>query len=160
MDSMKFIVDTNVGTLARWLRMMGYDTLFFEGEDDSAMVRTALAQGRVIVTKDTEIMKRRVVTSGRLKAILVGGDDPELWLKQLVDTLHLDCRFRPFSLCLECNQILLEKTREEVKDLVPPYVFKAQEHYMQCPDCKRIYWKGTHWARMMERLERFQSYFC
>jgi len=136
---------------------MGYDTLFFEGDDDSMMVRTALVQGRVIVTRDTQIMRRRVVTSGRLRAILVRGDDPRLWLKQVTCDLHLNCQFRPFSLCLECNQPLLERSKEEVKDLVPAYVFRTQDRYMQCPACQRVYWKGTHWVKMVEWLEEFQK---
>ncbi len=137
---------------------MGYDTLFFEGGDDSLMVKAALAQGRVILTKDTEIMRRRVVTSGRLKVVLIEGDDPELWLKQVTENLKLNCQFRPFTLCLECNQTLIERSREEVKDLVPPYVFKTQDQYMQCPNCQRVYWKGTHWVQMTRKLENFQKY--
>ncbi|MCJ7828699.1 MAG: Mut7-C RNAse domain-containing protein, partial [Dehalococcoidia bacterium] len=66
----KFIVDNNVGKLAKWLRIMGYDALLLSGEDDGRMVKVALAQNRVILTKDTQIMRRRLVTSGRLKAIL------------------------------------------------------------------------------------------
>ena len=93
----KFIVDTNVGKLAKWLRIMGYDTLFFNGRNDSHMIATALAEGRVILTKDTQIMKRRVVTSGRLKAILIQDDEPELQMQQVIDTLKLDCQFRPFA---------------------------------------------------------------
>ncbi len=158
MSPIKFIVDNNVGKLAKWLRMMGYDTLFFTGDDDSTMIRIALAQGRVILTKDTQLMKRRVVTSGRLKAVLVQGDEPELWLKRVISKLSLDPRFRPFSLCLECNQPLVKRSREEVKELVPPYVLKTQEEYTQCPNCGRVYWKGTHWAHMMEKLERFEKY--
>lgn len=154
----KFIVDNNVGTLAKCLRMMGYDTLFFEGGDDSLMVKAALAQGRVILTKDTQIMRRRVVTSGRLKVVLIEGDDPELWLKQVIDNLNLNCQFRPFTLCLECNQTLIERSKEEVKDLVPAYVFMTQDQYLQCPRCQRVYWKGTHWVQMTKKLENFQEY--
>ncbi len=137
---------------------MGYDTLFFEGGDDSLMVKAALAQGRVILTKDTGIMRRRVVTSGRLKVVLIEGDDPELQLKQVTENLNLSCQFRPFTLCLECNQTLIERSREEVKDLVPPYVFKTHDQYVQCPNCQRVYWKGTHWVQMTRKLENFQKY--
>ena len=151
----KFIVDNNVGKLAKWLRMMGYDTLSFNGSDDSHMVAIALAEGRVILTRDTQIMKRRVVTSGRLKVILIQGDEPGLQMRQVIDTLNLDCQFRPFTICLECNQSLLERSREEVKDLVPPYVLQTQNQYMECPACHRIYWRGTHWQAMTEKLKKF-----
>ncbi len=151
----KFIVDNNVGKLAKWLRMMGYDTLFFNGSNDSRMIAIALAEGRVVLTKDTQIMKRGVITKGRLKAILPQSDEPELQMRQVIDSLNLDCQFKPFSICLECNQPLEEKSKERVEGLVPPYVFQTQNQYMQCPGCHRIYWRGTHWQRMREKLNKF-----
>jgi uncharacterized protein with PIN domain len=152
--NMKFIVDHNVGKLAKWLRIMGYDTLFFNGSDDSNMVSMALADGRVILTRDTQIMKRRVVTRGKLKAVLITSDEPEQQMRQVIDTLNLNCQFKPFTICLECNQPLVERSKQEVKDLVPPYVFKTQSQYMECPSCHRIYWRGTHWQAMTKRLEK------
>jgi len=151
----KFIVDNNVGKLAKWLRIMGYDTLFFNGSDDSRMIATALAEGRVILTRDTQIMRRRLVTGGRLKAILIKSDQPEQQMHQVITTLNLDCQFRPFAICLECNQPLVERSKQQVKDLVPPYVFQTQSQYMECPVCHRIYWRGTHWQAMTRRLNRF-----
>ena len=153
----KFIVDSNVGKLTKWLRMMGYDTLFFNGSNDSGMVATALNEGRVILTRDTQIMKRRVVTSGQLKAILIQSDEPERQMQQTINTLNLDCQFRPFAICLECNQPLLERSKQQIKDLVPLYVFQTQSQYMECPACHRIYWRGTHWQAMIRKLERFMT---
>ena len=150
----KFIVDNNVGKLAKWLRIMGYDALFFTEEDDGKMVKVALAQNRVILTKDTQIMRRRLVTSGRLRAILVEDSDAKAQLQQIVEALKLDFQFRPFSICLECNQSLVERSKDEVRDLVPPYVFNAQSQYMECPSCHRIYWRGTHWQAMSRELEK------
>ncbi len=156
-SNLKFIVDSNVGKLAKWLRMMGYDTLFFNGSDDSQMVATALTEDRVILTRDTQVMKRRVVTNGRLKAILIKSDDPEWQIRQVVDTLNLDYTFKPFTVCLECNQSLEERSKRQVKDLVPPYVFQTQSHYMECPHCHRIYWRGTHWQAMNEKLNKLMK---
>ena len=155
MDSLKFIVDSNVGKLAKWLRIMGYDTLFFDGSDDSSMVSIAVKQGRVMLTRDTEIMKRRVVTTGRLRAILIRSDEPEVQMRQVIRELKLDCQFRPFTLCLECNRPLMERSKEEVRGRVPPYVFQTQEQYMECPLCHRIYWRGTHWETMIKKLTKF-----
>ena len=150
----KFIVDNNVGKLAKWLRIMGYDALLFSGEDDGRMVKVALAQNRVILTKDTQIMRRRLVTSGRLKAILIEDDDVEAQLHQVVEVLNLGYHFRPFSICPECNQCLIEKDKDAVRELVPPYVFKTQRLYMECPSCHRLYWRGTHWQAMSRELEK------
>ena len=156
-SNLKFIVDNNVGKLAKWLRMMGYDTLFFDGSNDSHMVATALAEDRIILTRDTQIVKRRVVTSGQVKVILITSDDPERQVRQVIDTLNLDYHFRPFTICLECNQPLAERSREHVKDLVPPYVFQTQSQYVECPACHRIYWRGTHWQAMNKKLKKFME---
>jgi len=149
----KFIVDHNVGKLAKWLRLMGYDARFFRGESDAELVAIALKEGRVILTRDTRIMRRRLVTKGKLKSLLIASDQPQLQIRQLIDSLKLDYRFNPFSLCLECNQPLVERKKAELKQLVPPYVFKTQEQFRQCPSCQRIYWRGTHWRAMTRRLE-------
>jgi uncharacterized protein with PIN domain len=85
----KFIADNNVGKLAKWLRIMGYDTLFFNEKDDGKMIRIALKEGRTILTKDTQIMERRLVTNGRLKAFLVKEDDPRAQLREVVEKLNL-----------------------------------------------------------------------
>jgi uncharacterized protein with PIN domain len=153
-SEIRFIVDHNVGKLARWLRMMGYDSLFFDGEDDSQMVRQALAEGRMILTRDAGIMKRRVVNNGRLKALLIESEEPERQMQQVITRLDLDINLRPFTLCLECNHPLVERSREEVKDRVPPYVYETQSQYMECPACQRIYWRGTHWEAMIKKLEK------
>ncbi len=153
----EFIVDNNVGQLARWLRMMGYNAVFFSGSDDSDMVAIAWAEGRVILTRDTQIMERRLVTNGRLKAVLIGSDEPEQQIRQVLKALGLDTQFRPFTLCLECNQPLAERSKRQVKERVPPYVFKTQDQYMECPLCHRIYWRGSHWQAMSKRLDMFKE---
>ena len=119
------------------------------------MVKLALAEDRVVLTRDTEIMKRRVITGGRLKAVLIQSEEPERQMQQLMDIFNLKDSLKPFTLCLECNQLLSERKREEVKDRVPPYVYKTQSQYMECPACHRIYWRGTHWEKMMEKLDKF-----
>lgn len=154
-NSPKFIVDINAGKLAKWLRIMGYDAALFDDGDDSLMIATALDEDRIIVTRDTQIMKRRIITSGQLKAILLRSDKPEPQLHQVMDILNIGSCIKPFSICLECNQLLVERSKQEVKDLVPPYVFKTQSQYMECPNCHRIYWRGTHWQAMNKRLDSF-----
>jgi uncharacterized protein with PIN domain len=133
--------------------MMGFDSLFFTGEDDSSMVQQALAEGRVVLTRDTEIVKRRVISAGRLKAVLFRSEMPEQQMRQLLAEFDLTGQARPFTLCLECNQPLVERSRDDVKDRVPPYVFTAQTRYEECPSCHRIYWQGTHWEAMQRKLE-------
>jgi uncharacterized protein with PIN domain len=153
----KFIVDINAGKLVKWLRIMGYDALLFNDEDDGKMIKIALNENRVILTKDSQVMKRRLVTSGKLKAVLIEGDNPKTQLQQIASALNLDYQFKPFSVCLECNQDLIERHRDDVRSLVPPHVLKTQSHYMECPSCHRIYWRGTHWQAMSKELKEFTN---
>ena len=150
------MVDENVGKLAKWLRMMGFDTLFFTGENDWQMVITALREDRVVLTRDTGIMKMGVVASGRLKAILIESDKPEEQIKQVVERFKLKWKTGFLTLCLECNKRLEKRTREQMEGRVPPYVFQTQSQYMECPSCHRVYWKGTHWQAMADKLERLK----
>jgi uncharacterized protein with PIN domain len=146
-----------VGKLAKWLRMMGYDSLFFNGEDDSGMVKQALAEGRVILTRDTGMMQRRAVSSGRVGSILIESEEPERQIQQLMSVFDLKGQSRPFTRCLECNHLLESRSREEMAGRVPPYVYRTQTQYMECPDCHRIYWRGTHWAAMMRKIDKLAN---
>jgi uncharacterized protein with PIN domain len=152
-----FIVDSNAGKLARWLRMMGYDALFFNDIEDGRLVDMAMKEGRVVVTRDTQIAKRRVAANGSLRVIVTRDDDPRRQLLQVMKELGLDCQQMQFTRCLECNRQLNPRSKEEVKDLVPPYVFLTQTQYMQCPSCSRVYWQGTHWQRMKSALEEITA---
>jgi hypothetical protein len=150
---MRFVVDSNVGRLARWLRIAGFDTLFVRDIDDNRLVRIAFDEDRVLLTRDRQILKRRLVTSGRLKVILIEDDEVKAQLRQVLTALNLASELSPFSLCVECNEPLVSREREEVEELVPPYVFRTQTQYVQCPGCLRVYWRGTHWERMSRELE-------
>ncbi|MFC1848057.1 Mut7-C RNAse domain-containing protein [Chloroflexota bacterium] len=150
---MRFIADSNVGGLARRLRMAGFDALFFSDMPDNRLVRIALDEDRVLLTRDTEIMKRRVVSSGKLRIILIESDDVKSQLRQVLATLNLAGEVSPFTRCMECNEPLVFKVKEDIEGQVPPYVYQTQTQYMQCPGCRRIYWRGTHWDRMNAELE-------
>ena len=153
---LKFIADTNVGKLAKWLRVLGYDVAFIPNVDDGQLVRMALEQGRVVLTRDTQLMRRRLVTTGRLRALLIEGDDPRAQVRQVMRTFNL-ATDNGFSRCLECNEPLIPKLREEVRYLVPSFVYETQDTFMLCPACRRIYWRGTHWQRMARELEEMRE---
>ncbi|MBI4297540.1 MAG: Mut7-C RNAse domain-containing protein [Chloroflexi bacterium] len=154
--SWKFIADSNVGRLARWLRLLGYDTSFSKDLDDDGILRVALAEGRLVLTRDTHFLRRHLTTSGHVKVLLLRDDRVREQLRQAVQELGLDWRSGRFSRCLECNQPLEERDKEEVRSLVPPYVYKTQKEFARCPDCRRIYWQGTHWQRMQRELEALE----
>lgn len=149
----RFIVDNNIGKLARWLRLMGYDTLLFHEKDDNRMLEIALDEDRVILTRDSQFMRRRLVITGMVKAMLVRHDDPEVQVREVAGALDLDYSFKPFSLCLECNEALIPRRRADVQHLVPHHVYETQTEYTQCPACHRVYWRGTHWEAMVSKLQ-------
>ena len=151
---MKFVADANLGKLAKWLRIAGYDVLYSTNIDDDSLIRIGLQDGRVVLTRDTHIPRRRVVANGELKVILIKYDKFQDQLQQVAQTLNLDLKAHPLSRCLRCNQPLVSTPKEKVKNMVPPYVFKTQSHFSQCPTCRRIYWQGTHRNNMEGELEK------
>jgi uncharacterized protein len=152
-DSPRFVVDLNVGKLAKWLRTIGYDTKLFDHQDDKYLIHMALAENRIILTRDTQMLQRRIIIIGKLKALLITSDTPLRQIQQVIRELGLNPGFKPFSLCLECNQPLEKITQENVKDRVPLYVFRTQTQYAECPNCRRVYCPGTHWQSMVKKLE-------
>jgi uncharacterized protein len=150
-ENPKFIVDINVGKLAKWLRMIGYDTQLFDHRDDKHLIYIAMTENRTIITRDTRMMQRRIIAIGELKAILIKDDDASKQIYQVIKELELNPKFRPFSLCLECNQLLKKISKEDARNRVPPYIYQTQSKYVECPNCHRIYWQGTHWQAMVQK---------
>jgi|WetSurMetagenome_2_1015567.scaffolds.fasta_scaffold74058_3 uncharacterized protein len=152
----KFIADQNVGKLTKFMRLLGFDTIFFTGETDTQMVHMAMVENRIILTRDTHIPKRRLVTSGKVKVVLIESDNIDDQVLQVVKELDLAALIRSFVLCLECNSPLLVRTKADITGKVPPYVFQTQEDFMACSQCRRIYWKGTHWQAMINKMEQIK----
>ncbi len=147
----RFVVDVNVGRLAKWLRVMGYDTLFPRAETDNELVRIALREGRVLVTRDSGLALRRAARLGQMRVLYIVNDDLRSQLRQLVRDLNLNPA-NGFSRCVRCNQPLESVAKAEVADRLPAYFGQTQCKFMRCPDCQRIYWRGTHWSNMMAEL--------
>jgi uncharacterized protein len=156
-DSLKFIADENVGKLGRYLRRLGFDTVIFEDGEDREMVKQALADGRIVLTRDTRIEKYGVAVNGRVRVVTFNTDNPGEQLKQVVETLELGKEAAPLTRCLECNLPLEERQLGEVAERVPPYVLKTQKHFVECPGCKRVYWRGTHWSAMQDKFESLKD---
>ena len=155
MDEPRFVIDINVGRLAKWLRVMGYDTLSRDAEDNE-LVRIGLREGRIIVTKDTGLTERRLVTTGQLEVVLIQCDDLKGQLRQLISSLNLDSQ-RWFSRCIRCNEPLSGLPKYSVKGQVPTYVYESHEEFMGCRLCGRTYWRGTHWANMDSELAQLRD---
>ncbi len=144
---MKFLADNMLGRLATWLRLLGYDTAYMAEAADRELARLARAEDRILLTRDVELSRRRGV-----RHLLIESDKVEQQLKQVFHALGLSTR-QAFSRCAECNLRLNQMTKEEARGEVPPYVFQTQERFLRCPHCQRVYWRGTHWARMLAQVQ-------
>ena len=147
----RFLADCNVGRLARWLRALGYDASYHASIDDAALVREAAAEGRVLLTRDRDLTKRRVIQTGLVRAILIRDDGVREQLRQVFTELGLDAR-QSLTRCIECNSELESRQAATVAERVPPFVRATQTRYSECPACGRVYWAGTHWQRMQRVL--------
>ena len=143
----RFVVDAMLGRLARWLRVLGYDTLYSSDADDAALVRRALADDRILLTRDVELARRRGV-----RVLLISDDRVENQLRETVKIIPHSTR-EAFSRCLDCNAPLVDFDRSQARELVPPFVFATQTRFRRCPGCGKVYWRGTHWAHMLATLE-------
>jgi uncharacterized protein len=145
--AVRFLCDCNLGKLAKWLRILGYDTLLEKGNADQGFLRKAEREGRIALTR------KRNLGGGSGRLIVVRDDRVEGQISEILEVLALnpDPRDR-MTLCLRCNAILEAAKKEEVEGAVPVYVYQNSMDFRKCPICGRIYWLGTHVKNVEERL--------
>jgi uncharacterized protein with PIN domain len=154
---MKFIVDRMLGKLAKQLRMLGYDTLYYRGEDVYPLIRLGRQEGRVILTRNTKLIPRRPEDM----IFRITEDHPQFQLKELIQKANIKMdEGKVFSRCLLCNTLLDSISRKEVEGKVPDFIFHHQEEFFRCPQCQRIYWPGSHQENMKKRIKELQISDC
>lgn len=144
----RFVLDAHLGKLARGLRLLGFDTVYRRDWDDAVLIDHALTERRIILTRDVSLLKHARVTHGRW----VRSDDPERQLQEIVDAFDLARQARPFSRCLECNGAIRPVTKATVSEQLEPAILARFEHFWQCGDCGRVYWRGSHYVHLLQRL--------
>jgi uncharacterized protein with PIN domain len=148
---MKFAADAMLGKLAKWLRILGYDTTYERAVDDKDLVRDARAGGRLILTRDTGLIKRLEPD----EYLFIRDNAPIDQLAQAVSELGLEIEGEGLlRLCTLCNARLEPSKKESVAGSVPEYTFERQKDFYRCPSCGRVYWPGTHAKRIACRLKR------
>jgi uncharacterized protein with PIN domain len=145
----RFVADAHLGGLAHLLRMLGYDTLYDNHFDDDEIVAMAGRDGRIVLTRDRELLKRRAVTHGCYVHTLKS----EAQLRELVERLDLASSARPFTRCLHCNMPLRPVDKACVLDRLPARVRAHYERFSLCDGCGRVYWEGSHWRNMRKVLD-------
>lgn len=145
----RFLLTKELGRLAKWLRILGFDASYFTENNPGTLMIQALRDNRTILTRN-----RRLPESRGIKIIELKSETLKEQLHETLKSLNipLDAR-RMFTRCLICNEKLIPVDREKIKEKVPEYVYKTQEHFITCPQCHRIYWQGTHWGNVTKTLE-------
>ncbi|MCX5726571.1 MAG: THUMP domain-containing protein [Candidatus Saganbacteria bacterium] len=142
---LKFVADSMLGTLARRLRMLGYDTAYPGDVADREVIKISNDEGRIVLTRDTNLVKVRGVNAILLKDTKMGTQ-----LKEVMKKLNIKLdKERIFTICSECNVPLEIIDKESIKDKVPKLVYDSFSKFKTCPNCKRIYWPGTHYERIL-----------
>ncbi|MCS7182422.1 MAG: Mut7-C RNAse domain-containing protein [Thermoanaerobaculum sp.] len=150
MERPAFACDAMLGSLARWLRFAGFDTLYAPHVDDWQLAARAHAEGRWLLTRDRVLAARTGPRVVCLTAATLEGQVAELRRR-----LGLEVRQEEFcTRCSHCNGLLRPASQEEVRGLVPPFVATHASHFARCTLCGRVYWPGTHFPRILRRLEQ------
>ena len=140
----RFVADTHLGSLARLLRMMGFDTLYDNGFADEEIERIAAGQARIVLTRDRDLLKRRSITHGCYLHAL----RPQEQLREVCERLQLARSARPFTICPTCNAALRAVSKAQVEHRLPPAVRELYDRFSVCEVCARVYWEGERWKRI------------
>ena len=144
----RFILDVHLGKLARDLRMFGFDTLYENDYDDPEIVRLGVEEQRIILTRDIGILKHSDVTHG----YWVRSTHPEEQLIEVMQRFDLYCQCRPLTRCIVCNGPIETVSKNEIHQRLLPRTKKFYSEFFFCRRCDRIYWKGSHYIKMSEKI--------
>jgi len=145
----RFIADAMLGRLARWLRILGFDTAYDPQIADEDLVRRGLTERRHILTRDRRLRDEWRVSN----CIILDSEDVDAQVTQIVTRLGLASAIRLFSRCPVCNALLVPLPEDEARPRVPPRVAERHHTFAHCPECDRVYWEGSHTERMRARLK-------
>lgn len=148
----KLILDVHLGKLARYLRLLGFDTFYETTMDDEEIILIAAREKRIILTRDVQLLKHNQVTHG----YWVRSQEPGKQLKEVIRRLDLSGKFKPFHRCMECNNIIRRVNKGDIIDQLKPKTRLHFEDFYRCEGCMRIYWNGTHYQRMVEMLNNLK----
>ncbi len=146
----RFILDVHLGKLARYLRMLGFDTYYQNNLDDNEIIRIAKNQNRIILTRDTGILKNGNVTHGYMPHSQI----PEEQIREVIERFHLRDQIKPFYRCTLCNGLIEKVDKREIEHLLEPNTRRYYQDFYRCRQCKQIYWEGSHYDRMNELIEK------
>lgn len=148
----RFVLDTHLGRLARYLRMLGFDTLYRNDYTDDALAHLASVDHRILLTRDPGLLKRSIITHG----YRIRSSDPRQQIGEVLERFDLRGAIAPFARCLRCNTPLQVVRKEEIADQLPPRTRILYDEFRQCSTCGRVYWQGSHYRRMAAWVAQWQ----
>jgi len=147
---MKFLCDRMLGTLAKWLRIYGYDTFYPDNEmDDAKLLEISKNENRILVTRDKTL--NQVARRENIKTIEIKTIDIDEQINAVLGEIKVD-KTKILSRCILCNSKIEDIKKEDVKEKVPERVFENNKKFWFCKKCYKIYWKGSHYEKMMEKI--------
>lgn len=153
---LKFVVDVNLGRLAIFLRMLGFDVIYHRDlKDDSELAAISELQHRVLLTRDLGLLKRKNVSHG----YYLRARHPTQQIVEVLKRFDLMNSTDLCARCLECNTPIVQASKESVLERIPPRVAESYSEFFICPQCQKVYWQGTHYQGMKHRLERWRQDF-
>ncbi len=149
----RFVLDTHLGRLAAYLRMLGFDTLYSNHADDAELAETSRREHRMLLTRDTGLLKRSAVTHG----YFVRETAPRRQTAEVIHRFDISAAIAPFTRCMVCNGVLEPTAAASVKNAVPAPVAARHTDFLRCRNCSRVYWKGSHWERMRAWVHQLRA---
>jgi uncharacterized protein with PIN domain len=146
----RFVLDGHLGQLARWLRLLGFDTAYRNHAEDAELAAVSSKDHRILLTRDVGLLKRKSITHGSF----VRATDPEKQLVEVVQRWDLNGRVAPFTRCMNCNGRLVPAEKADVIDELEPGTATYYDEFRRCEECGRVYWKGSHYERLLSLIER------
>jgi uncharacterized protein with PIN domain len=144
LNRIAFIVDVNVGKLALYLRMLGFDTLYDSAGKDKDLATTAWSEKRILLTRDTALLKRKIIAHG----YLLREPEPKEQLKEVMQLYNLGSMVKPMSRCIPCNGLLVPVSKEDIINRLEPLTRKYYNTFHTCDRCGKLYWPGSHHQKM------------
>lgn len=149
----RFVLDTHLGRLAAYLRMLGFDTLYRNDYDDPTLARISVDEHRILLTCDKRLLMRKQITHG----YYVRERQPQKQLLEIIARFDLFNVLQPFTRCMHCNGNIHSVEKGIIKERLPPRTKEYYNEFWQCDDCRKIYWKGSHYQRMLQMIKKISE---
>ncbi|MDO6388805.1 Mut7-C RNAse domain-containing protein [Pontibacter sp. BT731] len=149
----RFVLDVHLGSLARFLHLLGFDTVYGQHLHDPELVQISSEEKRILLTRDVNLLKHKAILAG----YWLRSQQTEEQLKEVISRYRLGDQLQPFTRCMVCNGHIVPVEKQEVLEQLPPNTQLYFDEFYQCRQCKRVYWKGSHYERMQELIRRIKA---